>query len=213
MLSNLVSKFACTDAFLLAFPFSSHILPLHVVEPTHSARCICLPQQLVASLEKLAATDPDPDMQSLAAQELESASLELNSVQNVLKAILLPDDEHDVGNALVEIKAGIGGQESALFVGELLKMYIRLAQRKRWKTELMESTSMSSSYQSKEAYRDVLLQVEGQGAYQRFKQEIGVHRVQRVPSTESAGRTHTSTVGIIVCCFDQTFLKACPILF
>ena len=136
-------------------------------------------------------------MQTLAQQDLELADEQLLESQELLKALLVPSDEHDASSALVELKAGIGGQESALFVGELLRMYTRLCQRNRWKTEIMEATTMPAG-PSSEAYRDVLLEIKGNGAYGRFKQEIGVHRVQRVPSTESAGRTHTSTVAVIV---------------
>lgn len=136
-------------------------------------------------------------MQTLAQQDLELADQQLLESQELLKALLVPSDEHDASSALVELKAGIGGQESALFVGELLRMYTRLCQRNRWKTEIMEATTMPAG-PSSEAYRDVLLEIKGNGAYGRFKQEIGVHRVQRVPSTESAGRTHTSTVAVIV---------------
>src|SRR5439155_21723492 len=109
------------------------------------------------------------------------------------EVLLLPKDPNDEKNVVLEIRAGVGGQEAALFAGELLEMYRRYAERRRWKSDVL-----SSSPSELGGFKEVVLEIQGKGAYSRLKHESGVHRVQRVPVTESGGRTHTSTATVAV---------------
>ncbi|SPF56001.1 peptide chain release factor RF-1 [Candidatus Desulfosporosinus infrequens] len=135
----------------------------------------------------------DPDMQEMAEQErdeLRNQSLELEAKMRVF---LLPKDPNDEKNVIMEIRAGAGGDEAALFAGDLYKMYTRYAEGQGWKTEVL-----SASYTDIGGYKEVIFLVEGYGAYSKLKFESGVHRVQRIPSTESGGRIHTSTATVAV---------------
>ncbi|MDR3602001.1 MAG: peptide chain release factor 1 [Desulfosporosinus sp.] len=135
----------------------------------------------------------DLDMQEMAEQErdeLRNASLELEAKMRVF---LLPKDANDEKNVIMEIRAGAGGDEAALFAGDLYKMYTRYAEGQGWKTEIL-----SASYTDIGGYKEVIFLVEGYGAYSKLKFESGVHRVQRIPSTESGGRIHTSTATVAV---------------
>ena len=135
----------------------------------------------------------DPDMQEMAEQErddLRSQSLEL---EEKIRVFLLPKDPNDEKNVIMEIRAGAGGDEAALFAGDLYKMYTRYAEGQGWKTEVL-----SASYTDIGGYKEVIFLVEGFGAYSKLKFESGVHRVQRIPSTESGGRIHTSTSTVAV---------------
>ena len=136
-------------------------------------------------------------MRELALQDIHSAQEAVSNLRQHLRSLVIEPQPVNEAGALLEIKAGVGGGESAIFVGDLLRMYTRLAQRNRWKADLVESTAMTGNV-SKEAYREVLLEVKGRGAYGLLKKEIGVHRVQRVPATETQGRVHTSTAAVIV---------------
>ena len=135
----------------------------------------------------------DLDMQEMAEQErdeLRSQSLEL---EERIRVFLLPKDPNDEKNVIMEIRAGAGGDEAALFAGDLYKMYTRYAEGQGWKTEVL-----SASYTDIGGYKEVIFLVEGFGAYSKLKFESGVHRVQRIPSTESGGRIHTSTSTVAV---------------
>ncbi|MDR3541153.1 MAG: peptide chain release factor 1 [Desulfosporosinus sp.] len=135
----------------------------------------------------------DSDMQEMAEQErddLRNQSLELEAKMRVF---LLPKDPNDEKNVIMEIRAGAGGDEAALFAGDLYKMYTRYAEGQGWKTEVL-----SASYTDIGGYKEVIFLVEGYGAYSKLKFESGVHRVQRIPSTESGGRIHTSTATVAV---------------
>jgi peptide chain release factor 1 len=135
----------------------------------------------------------DPDMADMAREEVESASAELQQLENELQRMLLPKDPDDARNAFVEIRAGTGGDESALFAGDLLRMYSRYCERQGWKTELI-----SESPSELGGYKEVVLRVEGDNAYGTLKFESGGHRVQRVPATETQGRIHTSACTVAV---------------
>src|SRR4029079_4272800 len=133
------------------------------------------------------------EMQLLAKQELNNAEEELQKLEETLQLLLLPRDPNDDSNIFLEIRAGAGGDEAAIFSGDLSRMYTRYAEAQGWQVELI-----SASVSEQGGYKEIILRVIGQGAYSRFKFESGVHRVQRVPATEAQGRIHTSTCTIAV---------------
>jgi peptide chain release factor 1 len=135
----------------------------------------------------------ETDMAAMARQEAEQAQAELSQLSTELQAALLPKDPDDERPCFVEIRAGTGGDESALFAGELLRMYLRDSERTGFRTEIL-----SASESDLGGYKEVVLRVEGEGAYGRLKFESGGHRVQRVPATESQGRIHTSACTVAV---------------
>ena len=135
----------------------------------------------------------DPEMKELAQAEIESAKVDMARLEDDLQRELLPKDPNDDRNLFLEIRAGTGGDESALFAGDLLRMYTRYAERQRWKVEMV-----SSSESDLGGYREVIMRIEGQGAYSKLKFESGGHRVQRVPATESQGRIHTSACTVAI---------------
>jgi peptide chain release factor 1 len=129
----------------------------------------------------------DPEMAEMAKEEMAGIAEELPSLESALQGLLLPKDPDDVRNAFLEIRAGTGGDESALFAGDLLRMYTRYAERQGWRTEIV-----SESEGEVGGYKEVVIHVVGDAAYGRLKFESGGHRVQRVPATENQGRIHTS---------------------
>ena len=137
--------------------------------------------------------ESDEELKELAKEELNEAKRSLEEVEGRLKILLLPKDENDDKNVYVEIRAGAGGDEAALFAAELYRMYCKYAEANRWKTELVSLNEMGIG-----GFKEVVFQIDGQGAYSKLKYESGVHRVQRVPVTESGGRIHTSTATVAV---------------
>jgi peptide chain release factor 1 len=137
--------------------------------------------------------ESDPDMRAYAQEELTQLEERVQRVEEELKVLLLPKDPNDEKNVVLEIRAGTGGDEATLFAAEIFRMYTRYAEGQRWKVEVL-STSESSVGGLKEA----IAIIEGQGVYSRLKYESGVHRVQRVPQTETQGRVHTSAVTVAV---------------
>ena len=135
----------------------------------------------------------DRELQELAHTEIEELSLRQTALEADLKRLLVPRDPNDDKNVFVEIRAGAGGDEAALFGADLARMYTKYAERQRWKVEVMDSSATGVG-----GLKEVILFVQGRGAWSRLKFECGVHRVQRVPVTESAGRIHTSTVTVAV---------------
>ncbi|MBK9574857.1 MAG: peptide chain release factor 1 [Rhodoferax sp.] len=135
----------------------------------------------------------DADMQAMAQEEIDSASAEIAQLETELQRMLLPKDPDDARNAFVEIRAGTGGDESALFAGDLLRMYTRYADRCGWKTEIV-----SESPSELGGYKEVVVRLEGHDVYGALKFESGGHRVQRVPATETQGRIHTSACTVAV---------------
>ncbi len=133
------------------------------------------------------------DMKELAEEELADAKEREEKLAEELKILLLPKDPNDDKNVIVEIRGGAGGEEAALFAGVLMRMYSMYAENRRWKVEIMNANETELG-----GYKEVSFMVEGEGAYSRLKYESGVHRVQRVPETETAGRIHTSTVTVAV---------------
>ena len=141
---------------------------------------------------KQAITDNE-EMRELAKEELSSSKKRVEELEHELKILLLPKDPNDDKNIMVEIRAGAGGDESALFAAEVYRMYVHYAESRHWKTEMI-----SFSENGIGGFKEVVFMVSGQGVYSRMKYESGVHRVQRVPETESGGRIHTSTITVAV---------------
>lgn len=135
----------------------------------------------------------DPDMKELAQQELHEAKAEAVRLEDELKILLLPKDPNDGKNIFVEIRGGAGGEESALFAADLYRMYTMYADKRGWQTEVMSASETELG-----GYKEVVFRVAGEQVYSRLKFESGVHRVQRVPATESQGRVHTSTTTVAV---------------
>ncbi len=138
--------------------------------------------------------DGDGEVRELAKEELPHLREQLQDLEDNLKVLLLPKDPNDERNVLLEIRAGTGGDEAGLFAGDLFRMYTRYAERCNWKTEII-SSSLSGGVGG---FKEVIVLIEGDGAYSRLKYESGVHRVQRVPVTEAQGRIHTSAVTVAV---------------
>ncbi|MFZ7113368.1 MAG: peptide chain release factor 1 [Desulfatiglandales bacterium] len=137
--------------------------------------------------------DPDHEIRALAREEIETLKAKVSDLENTLKILLLPKDPNDEKNILLEIRAGTGGEEAGLFAHELFRMYIRYAEIRNWKTDIM-----SRSVTGIGGLKEVVLLIEGDEVYSRLKHESGVHRVQRVPETETQGRIHTSAVTVAV---------------
>ena len=135
----------------------------------------------------------DEEMREMLKEELSSAREKAEELEQKLKILLLPKDPNDDKNVIVEIRAGAGGDEAALFAAEIYRMYVHYAESRRWKVELMEADEIGIG-----GMKSVSFMIKGQGAYSVMKYESGVHRVQRVPETESGGRIHTSTVTVAV---------------
>jgi len=135
----------------------------------------------------------DAEMRALAEEELAGLATRREALESELKVLLLPRDPNDEKNVIVEIRGGTGGEEAALFAGDLYRMYTRYAERQGWKLEIM---SLSEAGQG--GLKEVIVNIEGKGVYSRLKYESGVHRVQRVPATEASGRIHTSTATVAV---------------
>src|SRR3989440_1056974 len=141
----------------------------------------------------MAEEERDPEMAEFLRQEQAEATQRVEELERRLELLLIPKDPNDDRDVLVEIRAGTGGQEAALWAAELLEMYRRYAERRRWKTEVL-----SASPSDMGGFKEVVLEIRGKGAYSRLKHEAGPHRVQRVPETESQGRIHTSTATVAV---------------
>jgi len=147
-------------------------------------------QEDIASAQEMLT---DPDMKEFAQEEIGHAKAVIESLDGELQKMLLPKDPNDERNIILEIRAGTGGDESALFAGDLLRMYTRYAERNRWQVEMM-----SESPSDLGGYREVIIRIAGLGAYSKLKFESGGHRVQRVPATETQGRIHTSACTVAV---------------
>lgn len=135
----------------------------------------------------------DKDFRELVQLEFEEAKDKLETIEGELKILLTPKDPNDNRSVIVEIRGGAGGEEAALFAGDLFRMYTRYSERHRWKTEILDINETEIG-----GIKEVVFSIEARGAYSRLKYESGVHRVQRVPTTESSGRIHTSTVTVAV---------------
>ncbi|HCO11877.1 MAG TPA: peptide chain release factor 1, partial [Desulfonauticus sp.] len=148
-----------------------------------------LTQQLEESQELL----KDPELKDLAEEEIKTLKKELTALEERLKILLVPKDPLDEKNIILEIRAGTGGEEAALFAADLFRMYSRYAEKKGWKVEIMDSHETGTG-----GFKEIIANISGKQVYSRLKYESGVHRVQRVPATESQGRIHTSAVTVAI---------------
>ncbi len=165
------------------------------LEPTVEAfrRLEAIRAELAGVREIAAVDDVDDEMRTMARDEISRLEAEETRLLDELKVLLLPRDPNDGRDVILEIRAGAGGDEAALFAAELLRMYTRYAERHRYKPEIMSVNETGI-----DGIKEAIVQVRGDGAYSRLKFEGGVHRVQRIPATESSGRIHTSTVTVVV---------------
>jgi len=139
------------------------------------------------------ATETDPDLKEMAKQELDESQNSLPALEETIKLLLIPADPEDGKNAIVEIRGGTGGDEAAIFAGDLFRMYVRFCENKGWRVEVTSSNEGSSG-----GYKEIIFTVSGDNVYGTLKYESGVHRVQRVPATETQGRVHTSAATVAV---------------
>lgn len=137
--------------------------------------------------------EKDEDFKELAKQELSELTEKREKMEEEIRLLLIPSDPQDGKNAILEIRAGTGGDEAGIFAGDLYRMYIKFFEKKGWKTELVDYTEGTAG-----GYKEVVLNVSGEGVYGQLKYESGVHRVQRVPQTETQGRVHTSAASVVV---------------
>ena len=147
----------------------------------------------LADAKEIVENESDEELRDLAKMEVSELEESIEKLEDELKVLLLPKDPNDEKNVILEIRAGTGGDEAALFGADLLRMYTRYAERHRWKTELMDLNDTGIG-----GVKEAVLLVKGKGAYSRLKYESGVHRVQRVPETEASGRIHTSAATVAV---------------
>ena len=150
-------------------------------------------QQTVEESLMMLDEESDEEMREMLKEELADAKSRIEELETELKILLLPKDPNDSKNVIVEIRAGAGGDEAALFAAEIYRMYVKYAESRRWKTELMSLNEYGIG-----GFKEVTFMINGAGAYSRLKYESGVHRVQRVPETESGGRIHTSTITVAI---------------
>ncbi|MFM8426492.1 MAG: PCRF domain-containing protein, partial [Chloroflexota bacterium] len=153
-------------------------------------------RQSVKSLEEaktMLVTENDPELVALAKADIDDLTPKIEELEKQIKGLLVPKDPRDDKNVIVEIRAGAGGDEAAIFAADLFRMYTRFSDTQKWKTEIMSENAIGVG-----GYKEVIFEVKGKGAYSKLKYESGVHRVQRVPATESAGRIHTSTATVVV---------------
>jgi len=154
-------------------------------------RCCRIREEIAGSQELL--NDPDAEVREMANAEVSELETELTELEEQLKLMLLPKDPNDQRNVVLEVRAGTGGDEAALFAGDLFRMYCRYADQQGWKVELLSTAESEAG-----GYKEVIALVSGKGVFSRFKYESGTHRVQRVPETEAQGRIHTSACTVAV---------------
>lgn len=150
-------------------------------------------QQTVEESISMLDEESDEEMREMLKEELAEAKKRIEELEHELKILLLPKDPNDSKNVIVEIRAGAGGDEAALFAAEIYRMYVKYAETQRWKTEMLSLNENGIG-----GFKEVTFMINGNGAYSRLKYESGVHRVQRVPETESGGRIHTSTITVAI---------------
>jgi peptide chain release factor 1 len=161
-----------------------------LVERFHAYRGVL---SRLAEARRILADDSDRELRELAELEVSELTARQAAVEEELRQLLVPKDPQDDKNVFVEIRAGAGGDEAGLFAADLARMYSKYAERRRWKVEVMDSSPTGVG-----GFKEIVLFVQGRGAWSRLKFERGVHRVQRVPATESSGRIHTSTVTVAI---------------
>lgn len=147
----------------------------------------------LAQAREMSEVEEDEELAAMAAEEIDRLTADSERLEGRLRSLLIPKDPRDEKNVFIEIRAGTGGDEAGIFAGDLLRMYMRYAEARRWKTEIIDENETGVG-----GYKEVIVAVKGKGAYSRLKYESGVHRVQRVPQTESQGRIHTSAATVAV---------------
>jgi peptide chain release factor 1 len=162
-------------------------------EPVIKWRAYAQAEREAAEAEAMGRDEGDPEIRAFARSEAAGLRAQMDALEVNLRSLLLPRDPYDERNIIVEMRAGTGGDEAALFAGELFRMYSRYAERRRWKTEVLSASPTGIG-----GFKEIIFGIVGRGAYSRLKYESGVHRVQRVPATESSGRIHTSTATVAV---------------
>ncbi|HEY9574267.1 MAG TPA: peptide chain release factor 1, partial [Lachnospiraceae bacterium] len=150
-------------------------------------------QETVEDSLSMLEEEKDDEMREMLKEELSDAKKEIERLENEIKILLLPKDPNDSKNVIVEIRGGAGGDEAALFAAEIYRMYVKYAEANRWKTEMLSLNENGIG-----GFKEVTFMINGNGAYSKLKYESGVHRVQRVPETESGGRIHTSTITVAI---------------
>jgi len=164
-----------------------------LTEPVELFRRLQRIKQDLHEAQILSLDSGDPEMSAYLTEEVEKLVCEKEMLEDKIKEMLLPRDPLDQKSVFLEIRAGTGGEEAALFAADLMKMYTRYAEKQNWKVELVEANSTDIG-----GYKEVIINISGKGAYSRLKFESGVHRVQRIPTTESGGRIHTSAATVAV---------------
>ncbi|MDR1006048.1 MAG: peptide chain release factor 1 [Bacteroidales bacterium] len=147
----------------------------------------------IENAKQVLATEKDEEFREMAKEELSSLTEKKDKMEDDIRLMLIPADPQDSKNAIFEIRAGTGGDEASIFAGDLYRMYIRFFEKKGWKTEVVDFTDGTSG-----GYKEIVINVSGEGVYGQMKYESGVHRVQRVPQTETQGRVHTSAASVVV---------------
>jgi peptide chain release factor 1 len=147
----------------------------------------------ISETQTMVRDEKDPELKTMAEEELAGLQQRLAQCETDLKFLLLPKDPNDERNVILEVRAGTGGDEAALFVADVFRMYSRYAESQRWRVEILSSNPTGIG-----GFKEVIALIEGKGVYSRLKYESGVHRVQRVPATENSGRIHTSTITVAV---------------
>lgn len=153
-------------------------------------------KELLSNIEtakKVLSTEKDPEFREMAKAELDELNPQKEQMESIIKDLLIPKDPNDSKNVIMEIRGGTGGDEAALFAGDLYRMYQRFAEQQGWKMELIDYTEGTSG-----GYKEIISSISGEDVYGKLKYESGVHRVQRVPQTETQGRVHTSAASIVV---------------
>jgi peptide chain release factor 1 len=190
---ELLARLGSVEVQADAAEYRKHAKALAEIEPlVERFREYKLVERDVAQTEELAASG-DPDMRELAQQELKSLTARRDALLADLKILLVPKDPNDEKNVVLEIRAGTGGDEAALFAAELFRMYAKFAERQGWRIDVMSSNETGVG-----GLKEIIVSIEGRGVYSKLKYESGVHRVQRVPATEASGRIHTSTATVAV---------------
>lgn len=181
------------DAGVIADQQRFRALSREYSQLTDVTRCFCQWQQIQQDIETANEMLDDPEMREMAAEELKQARQNGVELEQHLQVLLLPKDPDDERSCFIEVRAGTGGDEAAIFAGDLFRMYSRYAETRRWKIELVSANDGEHG-----GYKEVIAKVSGDGVYGRMKFESGGHRVQRVPETESQGRIHTSACTVAV---------------
>ncbi|EAA9527851.1 peptide chain release factor 1 [Salmonella enterica] len=181
------------DAGIIADQDRFRALSREYAQLSDVSRCFTDWQQVQDDIETAQMMLDDPEMREMAQEELREAKEKSEQLEQQLQVLLLPKDPDDERNAFLEVRAGTGGDEAALFAGDLFRMYSRYAEARRWRVEIM---SMSEGEHG--GYKEIIAKISGDGVYGRLKFESGGHRVQRVPATESQGRIHTSACTVAV---------------